>query len=182
MPAHHTGSADDGVTGWTERDHEVQAGDARHPMVDDDRALPPAGRSAGAAAVAIPLEHLLPQAAKILLVLALERVASGTHAQGEHFAPPAMAVQCSLHPRSELLHLPVPLMKSILLPSSIHCARRAAKLPGSGWLPALGGMCSLKNATGSSFASSRQGDRLRIGAGSLRSPGAVPDRARTAAG
>lgn len=86
--------------------------------MDDDRTLPPAGSTAGAASVAVPLEHLLPQAAEVFFVLALERVAGRAHAEGEDFAPPATAVECPLHTGPDLLHflLPFPLRKSISLP------------------------------------------------------------------
>ena len=66
-------------------------------MMNHNRALSPAGRSASPAAIAVSLEHLLPQTAEVDLILPLERVTGGAHAQGENFPPPATAVECALN-------------------------------------------------------------------------------------
>ena len=86
--------------------------------MDHDRALSASRSSAGPAAIAVSPEHLFPQTAEIFLILPLERVTGGAHAQGEDFPPPATAVECPLSTCPDLLHfpLPFPLRKSISLP------------------------------------------------------------------
>jgi len=77
-------------------------------MMDHDRAFSASGSSADAAAIAVSSEHLLPQTAEICLILPLERVARGTHAQRENFPPSATAVECPLNTNTNLLHFPLP--------------------------------------------------------------------------
>ena len=63
-------------------------------MMHHDRALSASGSSADAAAIAVSSEHLLPQTAEIFIILPLERVARGTHAQRENFPSSATTVKC----------------------------------------------------------------------------------------
>ncbi len=73
-------------------------------MMHPDRALPASGSSTDAAAIAVSSEHLLPQTAEIFLILPLERVARGTHAQRENFPSSATTVKCPLNPDPNVLH------------------------------------------------------------------------------
>jgi len=103
---------------------------ARYPMMHHNRAFSASGSSADSAAIAVPSEHLLPHAAEIFLILPLERVARGTHAQRENLSPSGTAVKRPLNTCPDLLHfpLPIPLRKSILLPRTTP-GRTASRNP-----------------------------------------------------
>ncbi len=79
-------------------------------MMDHDRAFSASGSSADPAAIAVASEHLLPQTTKIFLILPLERVARGTHAQRENFPPAATTVKCPLNSDPNLLHFLLPFL------------------------------------------------------------------------
>lgn len=91
-----------GVTGWTKRDHQVQDRLPRNPVVHDDLALPSSRRIADTTPVAIPFENDLTQTVEVFRILALEAVASRTHAERKHLRPPTTAMHRglsrSLHP------------------------------------------------------------------------------------
>ncbi len=76
-------------------------------MMHHDQALSASGSSADAAAIAVSSEHLLPQTAEIFLILPLERVARGTHAQCENFPASTTPVKCPLNTDPNLLHFPL---------------------------------------------------------------------------
>ena len=65
---------------------------AWHPVMHDDGPLVTAGRVTDPATVSITFQNFLAQAAEILLVLSLERVANSTHPMREYLRLSAPAV------------------------------------------------------------------------------------------
>ncbi len=125
-PAHDPRSTYDGMAGGAQRDHERQVRNARYPVMHHDRAFSASGSSAYPAAIPVSSEHLFPQTAKIFLILPLERVARGTHAQCENFSPSATAVECPLNSCPNLLHFPLPFP----LKKSFSLLGRSRTIPG----------------------------------------------------
>ena len=78
-----------GMAARAERDHQVQNRLAGHPMMNGDRALFSARRSADPAAVSVPFQDRFPETAEILFILSLEGVAGGTDTMGEDLGPAA---------------------------------------------------------------------------------------------
>ncbi len=71
----------------------------------DDASLPCPRRVTDSAAIAVPLQHRLPQTSEIFLILTAERIAGCTHAMREHRLPSAAAVHRELNGLSLWLHL-----------------------------------------------------------------------------
>ncbi len=84
------------MTGWTQRDHELQLGAARDSVVNDHAALPCSRRVADPASVTVPLQHRLPQAAEMLFVLTPQRVAGRAHPLREYSLSTTTAVHREL--------------------------------------------------------------------------------------
>ncbi len=65
-------------------------------MMDNDRSLPSARRSADAAAVAVPLQHCFAHTTEARLILTSQRVAGGTQAVRKNSLIAAAAMQRAL--------------------------------------------------------------------------------------
>ena len=92
------------VTGQAQGKHFRWIAVARLPVMYCHRPLSTLYRytSSNAASVVVPLQHFLTMPAEILLILALQRVASRTQALSENLRVPAGAMH---HDLSGLLHL-----------------------------------------------------------------------------
>ena len=66
-------------------------------MMDRDRLFAPAGRSAHPAAVAVPLQNLFAESAKVHRVMPAKGIAGGTVAVGTDLLSSASAMERALH-------------------------------------------------------------------------------------
>ena len=85
------------VTAWAERDHQIQYGFPRNPMVDDDGAFVPTGSVTHPATLPIALQNSLPQTAEVLLILPLECVTGRAKTHGKHLPITTRTVQRALY-------------------------------------------------------------------------------------
>jgi hypothetical protein len=85
-----------GMTTRTKGQHQLQHRPAWYSVMHDDGPFIPARRVTDAAAVAVSLQDCFPQAAKMLFILSLQRVAGGTQAEREHLRPSTRTVHHAL--------------------------------------------------------------------------------------
>jgi hypothetical protein len=98
----HFGAMHFSVAPRTERDHQMQMGFARHPVMDRNRSLISPRGAADPAAVTVSFKYGFPEASKVLLILAFEGVAGRAETLCENFVPSTRAIHRRL---SDLLHV-----------------------------------------------------------------------------